>query len=217
MHRHGVALHGHHHLVPPPVEQRGHGFAREHGADEGGSRRPGLEFQAFLRAVHGQGELGAEGTAPRSGTSSWLSPEVSRPIPGIYLRVSLPVGDLEEVPVLPGAVLLQQQGEDHGEGGGQPPGKHLSVGTVLGWLWDALGMAPRLVARARPHSTQNLTAPQNLTSPQNPRAPQNLAAPQNPRAPQNPQHPKPHSTTISTEPKTPQHPKTPYHPNPTAP
>jgi len=69
-----AALHGHHHLVPPPVEERRHGLPREDGGDERGPRRPGLKLQALLGAVHGQGELGREGTMPRSGTAPRCPP-----------------------------------------------------------------------------------------------------------------------------------------------
>lgn len=58
---HSAALHGHHHFVPPPVKERRDGLPRKDGADKGGSRRPGLELQALLGAVHGQGELAERG------------------------------------------------------------------------------------------------------------------------------------------------------------
>jgi len=57
--------------------------------------------------------------------------------------------------VLPGAVLLQQQGEDEGEGGGQPVGKHLPAGTgVRGGRTPRRAPAPA----PTPRPTQHLLA-----------------------------------------------------------
>ena len=57
--------------------------------------------------------------------------------------------------MLPSAVLLQQQGEDEGEGGGQPTGKHLPAGTGVrsGRTLHRAPMpafAPRLAAAPAP-------------------------------------------------------------------